>query len=121
MSLHIALIPKLTTKAYNYRHNFVCVDPIKVNISEEFERHTIQITLEWTQGTRPLHSYIVNVVPPTQLLFNGVTSVAMNLSYNVSYNLAILIAHVCIENPVTVFTQPFYFSEYQYDYGMCGF
>ena len=109
---------------------FLFVD-LRINglnaISEQFEQFAITVTLEWIQENS-LYCYNIGVIPPLQLHFNGATSVSVNMSYNVPYNLSILVAHdiVCIENPVIIFTQHFYYSEYYsycityHDY-QCGF
>ena len=89
----------------------VCyIDPI---ISEQFEMNTVSVTLEWTRWN-PLYlsyyyGYHINVIPPAQTIIGDITSVQMNVSYNVSYNLTILSAF-CREN-LQVFTQLFYYSE----------
>ena len=85
-----------------------CINGLNI-ISEQFERHSIRVTLEWIQRN-PLYSCYVNVTPPAQLHFDGTTSVVMTLFYNISYNVMIRTAHsIC---PGTVITQQlFYYSE----------
>lgn len=84
-----------------------------VNKTEQFERHTAIVTLEWTQkDPQALHSYYVSVIPQTQLTLNlnETSSVMVNLSYNVAYNLTILIrGNRCME---TFISQAFYYREY---------
>ena len=104
-----------------------CINGLNNIISKKFERHAITVTLEWIQGNL-LYSCSISVIPPIKLHFDDTTNVAMNMSYNFSFNLSILVAHdiVCIENPVIIFTQHFYYSEYYsycityHDY-QCGF
>jgi hypothetical protein len=81
-----------------------CINGLNI-ISEQFERHSIIVTLEWIQGN-PLYSCYVSVTPPIQLHFDGATNVIMNLFYNIPYNLTIR-NNIC---PGFVFTQRFYYG-----------
>ena len=91
----------------------------EVNISENFERHTATVTLKWIQNDlQALNSYyniIVSVTPLTQvrsIINDGTTSVLVNISYNVVYDLTVVIrGNHCIENE-TLLSQSFYYREY---------
>ena len=96
-----------------------CLTDSEVNISEQFERQTVTVLLEWTQNDpriRALHSYyvIVSVTPLTQsiLKFNETSSVVVNMYYNIVYNLTVLISgNSCLEI-ITLISQSFYYCEY---------
>ena len=73
------------------------------------------VTLEWTQNDPlALYSFYVNITPPIQPIshFNETSSVVVNMSYNVAYNVTILIReNRCMEN-VTLISQSFYYRKY---------
>ena len=72
----------------------------------EFETDGVTITLEWDE-LNPLYSVYVTVVPATRVNISGSTA-KLIVTYNVMYNVSIMISHLCGQNNVTVLSEVYY-------------
>ena len=73
--------------------------------SEIFGIDSNTVTLEWPQGN-PLHSYQVSVLPQVEITFMGKVRVQLSVSYDVMYNVSIVMSSPCGQNAAMVFTLP---------------
>ena len=79
----------------------------ELNVRErhiEFETDGVTITLEWVE----LYSVNVTVVPATQVNISRSTA-QLTVTYDVMYNVSIMISHLCGQNNVTVLSKEYYY------------
>jgi hypothetical protein len=74
----------------------------------EFEIDDVTVILEWDE-LNPLYSINVSVTPEAQVDISSSTA-RLTLAYNVTYNVSVMISHLCEQNSVTVFTEAYYYS-----------
>ena len=73
----------------------------------EFETDGVMITLEWDE-LNPLYSVNVTVVPETRVNISGNTA-QLTVTYDVMYNVSIMISHLCGQDNVTVSSKEYYY------------
>jgi DNA integrity scanning protein DisA with diadenylate cyclase activity len=69
----------------------------------EFEKEDVTVTLEWDE-LNPLYSVNVSVTPEAQVNIFSSTA-RLRMAYNVTYNVNVMVSHLCEQNSVTVFTE----------------
>jgi hypothetical protein len=82
----------------------------ELNVQErliEFETDSITITLEWDE-LNPLYSMSVTVTPEAQVNISSSTA-RLRMAYNMTYNVSVMISHLCGQNSVTVFSEVYYY------------
>ena len=73
----------------------------------EFEKEDVTVILEWGE-LNPLHSINVSITPETQV--NISSSIArLTMAYNVTYNVSVVVSHLCERNSVTIFSEAYYY------------
>ena len=101
----------------------MCVNNIifnaDINVREqpaEFEKEHVTVVLEWGE-LNPLHSINVSVTPKTQVNISSSTA-RLIMAYNVTYNVSVMVSHLCEQNSITTFTEAYYYlittSEYKF-------
>jgi hypothetical protein len=73
----------------------------------EFETDDVTVILEWDE-LNPLHSVNVSVTPEAQVNISSSTA-RLTMAYNMTYNVSVMISHLCGQNSVTVFTEVYYY------------
>ena len=73
----------------------------------EFEKEDVTVTLEWDE-LNSLHSVNVSVIPETQVNISSSTA-RLTMAYNVTYNVSIVVSHLCEQNNVTIFSETYYY------------
>ena len=82
----------------------------ELNVRErriEFEDIGVTMTLEWDE-LNPLYSVNVTVIPETQVNISRSTA-QLTVTYNVMYNVSIIISHLCGQNNVMVSSEEYYY------------
>ena len=74
----------------------------------EFEKENVTVILEWDE-LNPLHSVNVSVIPETQVNISSSTA-RLAMAYNVTYNVSVVVSHLCEQNSVTIFTEAYYYD-----------
>ena len=81
---------------------------IVTNTVEQFITEAVNVLLEWTvkEDIRGL-MYNIGVLPPANILYNGMENATLSLSYNIPYNVSIVA--LCGENSSpTLYTELHY-------------
>ena len=73
----------------------------------EFEKEDVTVILEWHE-LNPLHSINISVTPETQVNISSSTA-RLTMAYNVTYNVSVMISHLCEQTSVTVFSEVYYY------------
>jgi hypothetical protein len=73
----------------------------------EFEKEDVTVILEWDE-LNPLHSVNVSVTPEAQVNISSSTA-RLTMAYNVTYNVSVMVSHLCGQNSVTIFTEVYYY------------
>jgi hypothetical protein len=72
-----------------------------------FDKEDVTVTLEWNE-LNPLHSVNVSVTPEAQVDISSSTA-RLTVAYNVTYNVSVMVSHLCEQSSVTVFTEVYYY------------
>jgi hypothetical protein len=73
----------------------------------EFETYGVTIILEWDELSA-LYSVNVSVIPETQVNISSSTA-RLTIAYNVTYNVSVMVSHLCEQNSVAVFSEVYYY------------
>ena len=84
----------------NYLHAALKSLTAEANISAQFERAHVRVTVQWTDNDTIGASYGVNVTPNVGMITMGETIVQMIVPYNKRHNLSIA-ASLCGHNSAT--------------------
>ena len=74
----------------------------------ELEKENVAVILEWDE-LNPLHSVNVIVTPEIQVNISSSTA-RLTMAYNVTYNVNVVVSHLCEQNSVTIFTEAYYYD-----------
>ena len=74
----------------------------------EFEKENVTVILQWDE-LNPLYSVNVSVTPETQVNISSSTA-RLAMAYNVTYNVSVVVSHLCEQNSVTIFTEAYYYD-----------
>ena len=69
--------------------------------------HNVTVVLEWIQESI-LYLYSITVVPQVELKFIGSTRAQLILSYNILYNVSVVVTHLCGRMFVATFVELIY-------------
>jgi hypothetical protein len=95
----------------------------EINVREQavkFGTDDVTVFLEWDE-LNPLHSVNVGVTPEAQVNISSSTA-RLTIAYNVTYNVSIMISHLCGQNSLDIlFSELYYYphvttSEYNFKY-----
>ena len=92
----------------------ICITNIlnpDINVREqpaEFEKEDVTVILEW-DDLNPLHSVNISVTPETQVNISSSTA-RLIMAYNVTYNVSVMVSHLCEQSSETVFTEAYYYD-----------
>ena len=73
----------------------------------EFENDGVTAILEWDE-LNPIYSVNVTVIPETQVNVTRSTA-SLTVTYNVMYNVSVIISHLCDQNGVIIFSEVYYY------------
>ena len=73
----------------------------------EFENDGVTAILEWDE-LNPIYSVNVTVIPETQVNVTRSTA-SLTVTYNVMYNVSVIISHPCGQNDVIIFSEVYYY------------
>ena len=85
--------------------------PADINVREqatEFEKEDVTAILEWDE-LNSLHCVNVIVTPEAQVNISNSTA-RLTMAYNVTYNVSVVVSHLCEQNSVTIFTEAYYYD-----------
>ena len=74
----------------------------------EFEKEDVTVILEWDE-LNPLYSVNIIVTPETQVNISSSTA-RLAMAYNVTYNVSVVVSHLCEQNSVTIFSEAYYYD-----------
>ena len=74
----------------------------------EFEEEDVTVILKWDELS-PLHSVNVIVTPEIQVNISSSTA-RLTMAYSVTYNVNVMVSHLCQQNSVTIFTEAYYYD-----------
>ena len=73
----------------------------------EFENDGVTAILEWDE-LNPIYSVNVTVIPETQVNVTRSTA-SLTVTYNVMYNVSVIISHLCDQNGVIIFSEVYHY------------
>ena len=82
-----------------------------INVREqvaEFGKENVTVILEWDE-LNSLHFINISVIPETQVNISSSTA-RLKMPYNVTYNVSVMVSHLCEQNNVTIFTEAYYYD-----------
>ena len=71
------------------------------------ESKDVTVILEWDE-LNPLHSVNVIVTPETQVNISSSTA-RLAMTYNVTYNVNVMVSHLCEQNSVIIFSAVYFY------------
>jgi hypothetical protein len=90
---------------FNVLHPEMADNYVREHAVEFEEDVTVILKLD---ELNPLYSVNISVIPETPVDISSSTA-RLTMAYNVTYNVSVVISHLCEQNSVTVFSEVYYY------------